>query len=306
MKKQKIENISCIAVVSLTILVFIQLAVSYIFFHGKFFDRVKWSDGWGRVYVNLFIFVFSLSNSLPYIIRIIRTKNTKSFSPITTSIVAFTGIISTLNSIWTLNNSLNVPGTSNLINYLAVIPSLISQIISCCCLLTNLGFKIYNIAKGNDTVRIRFNKPYLLICVAIVTILIFTSISLVIYYKLIKHIHYVPKASNPLWLYILTTISGCLSTISYLPFMTRLFTTRHTYSLSLVSKVSLICMSSLIILWNCLSFKYLDSLLISTFGTCINVCFNIVVIGYKVHNVEEAKNLNISEKVFCDRVINKK
>jgi len=54
--------------------------------------------------------------------------------------------------------------------------------------------------------------------VAIVAVLIFTSVSLVVYFKLIKHT-YTNTAKNPIWLYILTTVSGCLSTISYLPFM---------------------------------------------------------------------------------------
>jgi len=48
-----------------------------------------------------------------------------------------------------------------------------------------------------------------------------------------------------------------------------------------------------------------SSLLISNFGSFINICFNITVIGYKVHNVEKAKKLNITEKEFCEMVINK-
>jgi len=45
MSKQTKENILCIVVASITALVFIHLGISYIFFNGKFFDGVKWSDG---------------------------------------------------------------------------------------------------------------------------------------------------------------------------------------------------------------------------------------------------------------------
>jgi len=305
MSKQKIENILCIVVVSLTTLVFVHFAISEIFFHGNFFDGVSWSKGWGRVYVNMFIFVFSLSNSLPYVIRIIKTKNTKSFSPITTSITAFLAIITTMNLIVTLNNSIYNSTTGTLlIRELAVIPSLISQIVSLLCLFVNLGFKIYNIKKGNDTVKIQWFNPKLIISISIIAALIFASVATVVYYKLIINTNWSPNG-NPTWLYVLTTISGCIGTMAYLPFITRLFATRHTYSLSLISKVSLICTSMLIILWNSLSYNLLSSLLISSFSYCLTISLNVITVCYKVYNVEKARKLGISEKEFCDRIINK-
>jgi len=303
--RKKLENISCILIVSLTVLVFVHFAISEIFFGGCFFDGVTWSKGWGRVYVNLFIFIFSLSNSLPYVIRIIRTRNTKSFSPITTSITAFLAIITTMNLIMTLNNSIYNSTTGTLlIRELAVIPSLISQIVSLLCLFTNLGYKIYNIKKGNDKVKIQLVKPHLIICISIIAALIFASVSVVVYYKLIINTNWSPNG-NPTWLYVLTTISGCIGTMAYLPFITRLFATRHTYSLSLVSKVSLICTSMLIILWNSLSYALLSSLLISSFSYCLTISLNIITVCYKVYNVEKAKKLGITEKEFCDKILNK-
>jgi uncharacterized protein with PQ loop repeat len=150
--------------------------------------------------------------------------------------------------------------------------------------------------KSSDTrvIRQKYNAIIWILIVFFVIAII--AISTVLYAR----IHYWKPTSSHgwKWLYIITAISACIAIVATIPTVVRVILTKHTYSISLYSKVSLFLA---MIIWTLLDIQtlqkqHLSNYWIQLMSDGLVFLWTTIILFYKISNILLARKRNITEK----------
>ncbi|MDR0341014.1 MAG: hypothetical protein LBH55_01945 [Mycoplasmataceae bacterium] len=310
--------------VTLSLACVIHLLIAFIiakFTNTNFYFNTSWS----YLETSIFALILSLFNSVPYLLRIIRLKSTSSFAKYTILAKSCTGFIELFNITssavlefilffsdvhWWTHSAIYKDGTYDSALFIMIVrwtTDIIGNIVGWTAAIIAVTYKIKNWNKKNENFKPYWKEKQTSLIISVFFALSAAAICISLYFKFFK-VHWDPIAANSkksfpefrIFLFFLTTFMTCLSAWTAAPTIVKIIITRNTYSISLLSKVSLL---SSMFVWTILDFQTANSfeqffpIIIGDFFTIMWTSIYIIV---KSMNLHQAKKMNLTEKEFCE------
>jgi uncharacterized protein with PQ loop repeat len=158
------------------------------------------------------------------------------------------------------------------------IPDLIVSYIGLLTALYVLAYKMINSYKSKDeNFSIRIHNWRTTVLVILVSYFVIIGATIALYYN-------IKKTSEWDWPTVLSIISGCIAIVASTPFVIKVMITKHVYSISLLSKVSLLCA---MVIWTLLDIQTVNIERITNYiprlvGDGFTITWTIILISYKV------------------------
>lgn len=322
MQKNTKEKLFLLFPILLSGFVVLQLLITYIIHIDK--GAEFWfNTAWSYLETSVVALMLSLCNSVPYLYRIVKLRNTSSFARYTVFSKLATGFSGLFNitascvlemllfysdidwwkTSYIYNNGQGVSYASSLaVMWVRWSTDILGNIVGWTSAIIAVVFKVKNLKNKDEHLKVNWkNYKFVLISAIMAAISVF-AICVALYFKLIKHTgKYKDHADFRNVLFWITTVMSCFSAFSAMPTIIKLFNTRNTYSISLFSKVSLL---SSMFIWTILDaqtatgFNNFFPVLVSD---GITIFWTLIYIVIKILNLRLAKKLNVSEKELCEK-----